>query len=460
MNIAELSSFSLRDNARFRDTLNPVLWNKREHLKSGIRNQLLSVAEEFAQFSGVLKENISDIVIAGSQAAYSYTPQSDIDVFVLTDFSKSSPVFRELVESQSRDFSKKLRLGESRVFLNVVDINTNSTAQGIYSLVTESWVQVPRRAAARTDDLSAQTKITELARQINIAVESRDRTQIRNITKRIDRLKTISENYYGRFSSESLALVSLQESREFDLLSQVQQQFIRDDRNERRAVHEFDLTYGYNKIDEDVSASPDGVAASTHMFLSETDPVDPEEIVRDFVAFCRERLGLQRETVLRIKRDPAWPGRNKTFGHYNPNNNELTIALTGRHIMDILRTTAHEMIHQRQFELQEMPDEAGETGSEWENEANAGAGILMRDYGRDHPEFFGISPLVGSEELDESASGYIPTKKQARDPRYSMALTVDIKPGALGKNANKLKLNTDSQGRPQVANPNGKFDAS
>jgi RNA polymerase sigma factor (sigma-70 family) len=60
--------------------------------------------------------------------------------------------------------------------------------------------------------------------------------------------------------------------------------------------------------------------------------------------------------------------------------------------------------------------------------------------------------------VKESASGYIPTKKQAKDPRFSMALTQDIRPGQLGKEANKLKLKTDSQGHPQIANPNGLFE--
>jgi hypothetical protein len=59
---------------------------------------------------------------------------------------------------------------------------------------------------------------------------------------------------------------------------------------------------------------------------------------------------------------------------------------------------------------------------------------------------------------NEGASGYIPTKKQAKDPRYSMALTVDIKPGQVGKEANKLKLRTDKQGQPQIAKANGLFE--
>ena len=73
----------------------------------------------------------------------------------------------------------------------------------------------------------------------------------------------------------------------------------------------------------------------------------------------------------------------------------------------------------------------------------------MRDFADEHPELF------DSGSIQESASGYIPTKKQARDPRYSMALTVDIKPGQVGREANKLGLKTDSQGHPDMVYQSG-----
>jgi hypothetical protein len=105
--------------------------------------------------------------------------------------------------------------------------------------------------------------------------------------------------------------------------------------------------------------------------------------------------------------------------------------------MDILRTTAHELAHCRQHEISPLPDHAGETGSQWENQAHATAGVIMRDYAEAHPDLF-------------ESSGYIPTRAQARDPRFSMALTVDVKPGQTGREANKLNLHTDSQGKPAL----------
>ena len=48
------------------------------------------------------------------------------------------------------------------------------------------------------------------------------------------------------------------------------------------------------------------------------------------------------------------------------------------------------------------------------------------------------------------AGGYIPTEAEKNDPRFMMALTNDIRPGATGKEANKLGLKTDAQGKPQL----------
>jgi hypothetical protein len=198
---------------------------------------------------------------------------------------------------------------------------------------------------------------------------------------------------------------------------------------------------------DEVGVTPDGTNPSTCMFANESK--DDKSIIEDFINFCISELELQKEINLRLRRDPQWSVRNKTFGRYNDGTNELEVGLGGRHIMDILRTIAHELVHQKQNEIAPVPDDASEDGSPYENEANARAGVLMRKYGSEHPELF-----MGSE-LRES-SGYIPTAAQAHDPRYEMALTVDVRPGAIGKAANAFLLDTDAQGHPQELRPDGR----
>jgi hypothetical protein len=65
-------------------------------------------------------------------------------------------------------------------------------------------------------------------------------------------------------------------------------------------------------------------------------------------------------------------------------------------VLDILRTLAHELTHARQDELATMPVDAGETGSPYEDEANAMAGRIMRHWVDQYPEFFKDIPLEES----------------------------------------------------------------
>lgn len=148
-------------------------------------------------------------------------------------------------------------------------------------------------------------------------------------------------------------------------------------------------------LKEDVDLTPDGVNPTTCMFLNEEDR-DPKDIATDFIKYCVDKLGIETMPRVRFKKDPQWSVRNKTFGRYSDQDHTLVVSLANRHIMDILRTIAHELTHKRQHETQHMPMDAGDTGSKWENEANAKAGILMRNYAKQHPEYFDDKPIVES----------------------------------------------------------------
>jgi hypothetical protein len=65
-------------------------------------------------------------------------------------------------------------------------------------------------------------------------------------------------------------------------------------------------------------------------------------------------------------------------------------------------------------------------------------------------QLYQLQKKLQNKDAVKEASGYIPTKKQAHLPQFSNALSVDVQPGAVGKEANKLKLDTDSQGQPNL----------
>ena len=112
--------------------------------------------------------------------------------------------------------------------------------------------------------------------------------------------------------------------------------------------------------------------------------IDPKKIltIEDFVEFAVKRLGINKVPELKFVGNRDWAVERHSFGQYNPSDNTLTVYIGNRNMADILRTLGHELVHHRQNELNKLEDGSGKTGSEIENEANALAGVLMRDYGR------------------------------------------------------------------------------
>jgi len=93
-----------------------------------------------------------------------------------------------------------------------------------------------------------------------------------------------------------------------------------------------------------------------------------------FIQFCKDFLGIKNVPKIE-KMGREWSVMNGSFGGWHP---ELGIAIVcdGRHPMDWMRSLAHELVHQSQFEKGINLD--GSTGSDCENEANALAGTIMR----------------------------------------------------------------------------------
>ena len=81
-----------------------------------------------------------------------------------------------------------------------------------------------------------------------------------------------------------------------------------------------------------------------------------------------------------------------------PSKHHISINPSNRNIVDVLRTLAHELVHAKQNEMGILQPDSGETGSEHENDANAIAGILMRDYGKQNPNIYNIGMLNESKQ--------------------------------------------------------------
>jgi hypothetical protein len=110
--------------------------------------------------------------------------------------------------------------------------------------------------------------------------------------------------------------------------------------------------------------------------------------IKDFVDFASGELQLNDIPKIHVINSPDFTQKWKSFGGYQPHQNKIAVVIKGRGLADILRTLAHEMVHAQQMQLNKLDVSSGETGSPVENEANALAGILMRNYGHKNPMIF------------------------------------------------------------------------
>jgi cytidyltransferase-like protein len=112
------------------------------------------------------------------------------------------------------------------------------------------------------------------------------------------------------------------------------------------------------------------------------------DTIYTFLKFATKELGLKKLPKLTISHDTKKSKAHHTFGYFDPNNNSIWIYFGDRVMADVLRTLAHELVHRKQEEEGRIKPDSGKTGSTIENEANAKAGVLLRKFGKNHPEIY------------------------------------------------------------------------
>jgi hypothetical protein len=120
-----------------------------------------------------------------------------------------------------------------------------------------------------------------------------------------------------------------------------------------------------------------------------TEPQEASDnVIADFIDFAAKALDLQKVPKITFSDDQELAKNMHSLGAYNPKSDELLVVKGPRLTADILRTLAHELVHRKQDELDPLSKEDGATGSPIENEANAAAGVLLRQFGKYRPEIF------------------------------------------------------------------------
>jgi hypothetical protein len=438
MDIKTLESFKLSDAVTFHNQLNPKLFVG-QRLLPQVKKQLLIIAKDFTDSLGIQNLNIKDITVSGSNAAYSYTPHSDLDLHIIVDMSNinNDAVYRELFNAKKTIYNDahNITVHGIPVELYVQDEAEPVKSLGEYSLLHDKWLRFPTKRRANLDQNATKAKYDKLEKLIHLALKSKNLKKILEVLKTIKRYRQAGLEKGGEFGPENLAFKAL---RSQGLLTKL---YALKDK-----LHSEKLTIEtmYQNVGEDYD--PNGIPPGP-----ETKPTMPKGTVRVDVSDVYDwyKLGQNISNLDRV--DPKIFGKGPpstivSFGDEDIEHKYINalkkLGLDTTDIDPVDPNQPKNMPRQKvdpTFNVDE--DSSMQFAAEKTPVISPYAGIKDRQYRG------GIS----------EASGYIPSEKEKNDPRFKTALTVDVHPNSIKKNAKAFGFNTSRAGIPPTLKPSGKL---
>lgn len=109
------------------------------------------------------------------------------------------------------------------------------------------------------------------------------------------------------------------------------------------------------------------------------------DIILEFIDFATKHLGLSSKPKVDLQNERD--GITTTASFY-PITREIKVYCNGRHLVDILRSIAHEMVHLQQLDQERFEIGAKDIGGKQEDEANAVAGQLIKKFAEQYPNVY------------------------------------------------------------------------
>ena len=197
--------------------LNPKIWDS-DDLRPEVRDKLIEIASAFEEFIGV-DLDIIDYTITGSNANYTWTEYSDLDLHLIipgtpTDEQRELFNAKKSLWSEQHDIS--IRGLPVECYVQGKDEPHHST--GVYSLTDQEWLVEPKKVKPQLDDSAIEAKKDAILAQIQQALLSKDLDRLRTVKDKITQMRKAGLTRAGEWSVENLVFKIL---RNLGLIDQI-----------------------------------------------------------------------------------------------------------------------------------------------------------------------------------------------------------------------------------------------
>jgi len=418
--------------APLRDELNQKVWTPDNQLRPEVRQALVDIAKSYFEALDLDLE-IKDVLFTGSLANYGWTDGSDIDLHIIVEYGDLGEIafLEDYLYLKKKNWldGHNISIYGFEVEPFAKDIENEFAYKAIYSILNNEWVVAPRKDKPAIDFETVREKSASIMNEIDKIVAIKDNTQqyeaAEKLKEKLGGLRNIGLHKSGEYSNENLIYKTLRRTGYLDKLgdakhdafdtrlslnesakSKAQQRFfgavkncqdtgdcgsksVRDAADSMSAadVDDFASTKHKglpNKVKEETEVTNLGATPMVHTLKVQSgiDNMSPEKvgIIKDFISFVCGKLGMVEPVNVCLRR-----GRDEyiaTTASYVPQDNENHVRCGGRALVDILRSLAHELVHNRQREVGMFGsgDQVQNIGGHIEDQANSVAGVFIKDF--------------------------------------------------------------------------------
>jgi hypothetical protein len=326
--VLEIVPKDVIDSFDIQDTLVPEVWDN-EKLKPEVREKLLEIAQDFFE-SLDLPEGIQlkDIKLTGSLANYNWSKFSDFDLHLVLDFSEID---------DDEEFVRNYFMAKKGIWNDAHDISIynfpvevyvenegeSHTASGLYSILNDEWIVVPKKKEVMIDKDDITTKAEDYISQFEDVQKLYNDGEYEKVIDKVDKIKERLRNMRssglekgGEYSVENLAFKVLRRS---DIIGQL---------NDLKS-NSYDTMMSIKEgIGDDLTTHIKSLTKYMGNNGLNLRPYPKVRFINNDVKNAEDILGLT--------------------AFYNPNEKLVVLYTLNRHPKDVLRSYAHELVHHHQ----------------------------------------------------------------------------------------------------------------
>jgi hypothetical protein len=190
----------------FHKRLNPKIWRKGK-LDPMVRYKLLKIAKNFINYISINNLGLKDITLSGSNAGYTFSKASDLDLHLLVSFDpKRKNLMRQFFDAKKNqfNFNYNITIKGISVELYVQDIEQPHTSAGIYSVLDNKWLQIPNSQKDTINRLEVKDKYKHYVGKIRLSLRSDNIASIKKVFDDIKNMRKHGLETGGELSVENI----------------------------------------------------------------------------------------------------------------------------------------------------------------------------------------------------------------------------------------------------------------